>query len=575
MASVLRKLNLVIWKNLIIRKRHWILTILEIVIPTLLFVLCAAVRSNISESESNEKPESYFPVWTEENLAKPNGQLYQDNVFLYAPNNSFGKEMVTEVAKALERKDIIGFETEEDLIGYYSALNDTDTYAIVFENLPKTGPPDHLQYKIRLSRFSISTSQIFNEFQLKGPGYSESDLKELSSDNLTLQQFPYPAYVEENFVDTFSYILPLFTVLSYILLCPTIARVVEEKQSGVKELMKMMGLKTWMLWIGWLINGLLVCFVSVTVITILLKVPFGTVGVLHYCNPIVLWLFLMFYCAAGITFCFAVSSFFSRPILAMCGGIVLWLLSYAMTISFILDTGYVPVGVKILSALLPNTAIGWAYRLIIAYESKYVSVTWSNLFTPPSGMKGDLSIGILWIMLIVDMILYSIITWYIDCIKPGQYGIARPWYFIFQPSYWRRGRVDDLTFSDVDEATLSKKFEKPPANHTVGIKIQNLRKVFQSIGGLNKKIAVDGVTLDIYNGEITALLGHNGAGKTTTMSILTGLFSATSGSVYIDGYDIHTQLEKVRESLGLCPQHNLLFTELTVMEHLIFFAMVI
>ena len=57
---------------------------------------------------------------------------------------------------------------------------------------------------------------------------------------------------------------------------------------------------------------------------------------------------------------------------------------------------------------------------------------------------------------------------------------------------------------------------------SVGIKIRNLRKVFQSFGGLNKKVAVDGVNLDIYSGEITALLGHNGAGKTTTMSILTG-----------------------------------------------------
>ena len=69
---------------------------------------------------------------------------------------------------------------------------------------------------------------------------------------------------------------------------------------------------------------------------------------------------------------------------------------------------------------------------------------------------------------------------------------------------------------------MNKKFEKPPENLNVGIKIQNLHKVFQSFGGLNKKVAVDGVTLDIYNGEITALLGHNGAGKTTTMSIITG-----------------------------------------------------
>jgi ABC-type multidrug transport system ATPase subunit len=56
--------------------------------------------------------------------------------------------------------------------------------------------------------------------------------------------------------------------------------------------------------------------------------------------------------------------------------------------------------------------------------------------------------------------------------------------------------------------------------------------------------------------------------------LLTGLFSPTSGSVHVNGYDIRDNLDKVRESLGLCPQHNLLFTDLTVLEHLLFFAMV-
>ena len=86
--------------------------------------------------------------------------------------------------------------------------------------------------------------------------------------------------------------------------------------------------------------------------------------------------------------------------------------------------------------------------------------------------------------------------------------------------------------------------------------------------------AVNGVTFSAFEDEITALLGHNGAGKTTTMSVLTGLFSASAGSAYINGHDIGTSMAAVRRSLGLCPQHNMLFEDLNVLEHFVFFGMV-
>ena len=84
-------------------------------------------------------------------------------------------------------------------------------------------------------------------------------------------------------------------------------------------------------------------------------------------------------------------------------------------------------------------------------------------------------------------------------------------------------------------------------------------------------MAVDGLSLNIFRGQITALLGHNGAGKTTTISMLTGLYSPSSGSAHINGHNILTDMGFIRESLGLCPQHNVLFDRLTVKEHLDFF----
>jgi ATPase subunit of ABC transporter with duplicated ATPase domains len=65
---------------------------------------------------------------------------------------------------------------------------------------------------------------------------------------------------------------------------------------------------------------------------------------------------------------------------------------------------------------------------------------------------------------------------------------------------------------------FSSAFEKEPKNMKAGVEIMNLRKIFSG-----KKVAVDGLSVKMFEGQITALLGQNGAGKTTTMSMLTGM----------------------------------------------------
>jgi ATP-binding cassette subfamily A (ABC1) protein 1 len=96
--------------------------------------------------------------------------------------------------------------------------------------------------------------------------------------------------------------------------------------------------------------------------------------------------------------------------------------------------------------------------------------------------------------------------------------------------------------------------------------IRRLRKTFSTPDG--KNVAVKGLNLSMYEGQIFALLGHNGAGKTTTISMLCGLIPPTSGDAIVHGRSIRTEMAQIRASLGVCPQHDVLYPTLTVRQHL-------
>ncbi len=84
---------------------------------------------------------------------------------------------------------------------------------------------------------------------------------------------------------------------------------------------------------------------------------------------------------------------------------------------------------------------------------------------------------------------------------------------------------------------------------TISVEVESLRREFES--KQNKVVALDGVNLQVRQGEIFGVLGPNGAGKTTMIRILSTLLLPTSGRAWVMGFDVAKEPEKVRSVISM------------------------
>ncbi|OXA45953.1 ATP-binding cassette sub-family A member 3 [Folsomia candida] len=604
--SVFRRLWLLVWKNLILRKRQYIVTALEIILPTLFAILMAYMRARLRSDPSGTIRENVFPPVTEEQhvvraqselLGYSGGDYFYNRTidFGYSPNTQVVKDFTGKLETQLftnmtDNENIIikvnwlGFDTEKELEAYVAEQSQTYypdklKFAVVINGLDKL---EKISYKLRfLDRFYETTDLmpwiVFStDCGMGGSNYEYSGFIGVSTN-----QMPCPPSDGFDFNQLYFLFMPQLMIIGFIFIVPSIVRgIVSEKETGIKaslylfELMKMTGIPNWMHWVGWMINSLLVLIISITLVIILLYIPFNssTGGVLKNSDPTIWWFFLFCYAIWATSYCFLISSIFERPTLATTIGIVVWIVTY-YGVSLPLESRYsrLSLAVKMLLCLSPNMGLHYGLKVLSAFEAKKgIGAQWKNIGKSASSID-SLALGHVLLMLLIASILYIFLAMYLESILPTKYGVRKPWYFIFMPSTWgfRKDKMhqDVATLRSETSSSEGESFEKANPDLKVGVEVLKLRKQFQ------EKLAVDDVSFKAYEGQIFCLLGHNGAGKTTTMSVLTGLLSATGGTALINGKDIKTEMDEIRQTLGLCPQHNLLFSKLTVKETLKFFGM--
>jgi len=105
---------------------------------------------------------------------------------------------------------------------------------------------------------------------------------------------------------------------------------------------------------------------------------------------------------------------------------------------------------------------------------------------------------------------------------------------------------------------------------TDAIQVMGLTKVYQADKGHAPVRAVDGISFTVREGEVFGFLGPNGAGKTTTIRMLTGLARPTSGNAQVMGFDLATDVTRIKKRIGVVPEMSNLYDELSAFDNLVF-----
>ncbi|XP_055983410.1 ATP-binding cassette sub-family A member 9 [Sorex fumeus] len=341
---------------------------------------------------------------------------------------------------------------------------------------------------------------------------------------------------------------------------------VTQERQYMKSLMTMMGLQESAFWFSW---GLMYAgFICIMATLMALVVKSAHVVVLT--GFVVVFILFLLYGLSLITLAFLMSVLVKKPFLT---GLVVFLLTvFWGTLGFTALYRHLPAFWEWTLCLLSPFAFtsGMAQLIHLDYDVN------SNEHLDPSS-NPYLIIATLF-MLIFDSLLYLVLALYFDKILPTEYGRQQsPWFFLKSSFWFQHQRVDHMVLeneTDSDSAS-NDSFEpvSPEFHGKEAIRIKNLKKEYEK--GKHEKVeALKGLILDIYEGQITALLGHSGAGKTTLLNTLSGLSVPTSGSVtiYNNKLSEKSDLAAVSKLTGVCPQSNVQFGFLTVRENLRLFA---
>ncbi|XP_041581402.1 ATP-binding cassette sub-family A member 9 [Vulpes lagopus] len=509
-------------------------------------------------------------------------------VIAFAPESKTTQEIMNKVASApfMKGRTVLGWPDEksmEDLDLNYSVdavkvlFNDTFSYHLKFfwgGRIPKVKEHrDHSAHcQVMDEKVTCEASMFWEKGFVAFQAAINAAIIEITTNHSVMEELmsitginmKILPFVAQAGVVTDLFIF--FCIISFSAFIYYVSVNVTQERQYIKSLMMMMGLRESAFWLSWGLMYAGFIFIVATLMALIVK----SAHIVVLTGFVVVFTLFLLYGLSLITLAFLMSVLIKKPFLT---GLVVFLLTvFWGSLGFTALYRHLPAFLEWTLCFLSPFAftVGMAQLIHLDYDVN------SNIHLDSSD-NPYLIIATLF-MLVFDALLYLALTLYFDKILPTEYGHRRsPWFFLKSSFWFQHPRADHVALeNEIDsDSSPNDSFEpvSPEFHGKEAIRIRNLKKEYGK--GNNEKVeALKGLVFDIYEGQITALLGHSGAGKTTLLNMLSGLSTPTSGSVTIYNHTLSemTDLETVSKLTGVCPQSNVQFDFLTVKENLRLFA---
>uniref|UniRef100_A0A2D4LJI6 Cholesterol transporter ABCA5 n=3 Tax=Micrurus TaxID=8634 RepID=A0A2D4LJI6_9SAUR len=572
--GVWRQTRALFYKNCLVKWRTKKSSVQEILLP-LFFLFCLILLSMMY-------PNKKYDEVSDSNLYSVDHSIIPEFVVGYTPVNNVTRKIMHKMSAEYFTEGITTeeFLTEQEMqeATFRSPQN---FVGVIFK--------DSMSYQLRFPPIKVPVSAIHVESRASCPNPSkiceaetywqygftalqiciDAAIIQLKTNHSILEELEQTKAVmmgESAILEIDNFLRAIILIYLVIAFSPfgyyLAIHIVAEKEKKLKEFLMIMGLHDTAFWLSWVLLYTSLIFVM----SLLMSVIATFSSLFPKSSSFVIFLLFFLYGISSVFFAFMLTPLFKKS-------------KHVGTVEFLSTLAFGIMGLTIfLVEDIPKSFVWLVSPLcqctfligvaqVMHLEDYEEGVDFSNLTYGPY----PLIIAIL--LLALDSVLYLLLAVYLDQVIPGEYGLRRHFFFFLKPSFWskRTKNYKELYESNINGNLDFNEIIEPVSSEFQGKEAIRINCVQKSFVKKDETVeALKNLSFDIYEGQITALLGHSGTGKTTLMNILCGLCPPSDGFASIYGYRVSEidEMLDARKITGVCQQIDVCFDVLTVEENL-------